>query len=129
MIFQERAVEKIRVLVANRPRLMRELVLATVLDQADIEVMGEIKKDSEIVSVVQEYLPDFLIIALDRPGERPELCHDLLRQYPQLKILALAPEQNSSMFFWAVVDIHSTQIESSEEGILSALRGKAELQQ
>jgi len=120
-------VEKIRVLVANRPRLMRELVMATVSDQADIEVMGEIKEDSEIASVVEEYLPDFVIIALDRPGERPELCRDLLRRYPQLKILALAPEQNSSMFFWAVVDIRSTQIESSETGILSALRGKLQL--
>jgi two-component system, NarL family, response regulator DegU len=119
-------VEKIRVLVANRPRLMRELVLATVSDQADIEVMGEIKEDSEIASVVEEYLPDFVIIALDRPGERPELCRDLLRRHPQLRILALAPEQNSSMVFWAVVDIRSGQIESSEAGILDALRSKVQ---
>jgi DNA-binding NarL/FixJ family response regulator len=120
-------VEKIRVLVANRPRLMRELVLATVSDQADIEVMGEIKEDSEIASVVEECRPDFVIIALDRPGERPELCLDLLRRFSQLKILALAPEQNSSMCFWGVMDIRSTQIESSETGILSVLRGKLQM--
>jgi DNA-binding NarL/FixJ family response regulator len=122
-------VEKIRVLVANRPRLMRELVLATVSDQADIEVMGEIKEDSEIASVVEEYLPDFVIIALDHPGERPALCRDLLLRYPQIKILALAPEQNSSMYFWATVDIRSSQVESSEAGILNALRGKVQVPQ
>jgi D-glycero-alpha-D-manno-heptose-7-phosphate kinase len=43
---------KLRVLVANRPRLMRELVLATIFDQPDIEIAGEIKEDSEIGNVV-----------------------------------------------------------------------------
>ena len=119
--------EKVRVLVANRPRLMRELVLATISDQPDIEIMGEIKDDSEIAHVVAESQPDFLIVALDRPEEQPAICHDLLARHPQLKILALAPERNSSIFFWAVIDIRSTRIESSEEGILNALRGKAQL--
>jgi DNA-binding NarL/FixJ family response regulator len=123
----EFAVEKIRVLVANRPRLMRELVLATISDQPDIEVMGEIKDDSEIAHVVAESHPDFVIIALDTPDERPAICDALLAQHPQTKILALAPERNSSIFFWSVIDIRSAQIESSEEGILNAIRGKARL--
>jgi chemotaxis response regulator CheB len=120
-------VQKLRVLVANRPRLMRELVLATIFDQPDIEIAGEIKEDSEIRNVVAECCPDFLIIALDSPGKRPIICDELLRQHPQMKILALAPESNSSVFFWCVVDIHSARVESSEDGILNALRGKAQL--
>jgi chemotaxis response regulator CheB len=120
-------VEKIRVLVANRPRLMRDLVLATISDQPDIEVMGEIKDDSELVNVVADSQPDFVIIALDRPEERPAVCDALLGRNPNLKILALAPERNSSIFFWSVIDIHSARVESSEEGILNALRGKADL--
>ena len=115
--------EKIRVLVANRPRLMRELVLATISDQPDIEIMGEIRDDSEIAEVVAESRPDFLIIAQDTAEKRPYLCDDLLKHHPQMKILALAPERNSSIFFWSVVDIRSARIESSEEGILNALRG------
>jgi chemotaxis response regulator CheB len=120
----EHAVEKIRVLVANRPRLMRELVLATISDQPDIEVLGEVTDDSQIARLVAESKPDFVIIALDAPDERPAICDDLLVHHPQVKILALAPERNSSVFFWSVLDIRSTQIESSEEGILSALRGQ-----
>ncbi len=120
----ESAVEKIRVLVANRPRLMRELVIATISDQPDIEVLGEVTDDSEIAHSVAESKPDFVIIALDGPDERPAVCDDLLAHNPQLKILALAPERNSSIFFWSVLDIRSTQIESSEEGILGALRGQ-----
>ena len=119
--------EKIRVLVANRPRLMRELVLATISDQPDIEVMGEITHDDEIVNVVSESKPHFVIIALDSPDQRPAVCDDLLARHPEVKILALAPELNSSVFFWSVTDIRSARIESSEEGILNTLRGKAQV--
>jgi DNA-binding NarL/FixJ family response regulator len=118
--------EKIRVLVANRPRLMRDLVLATISDQPDIEIIAEIKDDSEIVHVTAESQPDFVIIALDRSDRWPAICDALLGRHPRVKILALAPERNSSVFYWSVVDIHSAPIESSEEGILNALRGKAQ---
>jgi hypothetical protein len=39
-----------------------------------------------------------------------------------MKILALAPEQNRGIFYWAVVDIRTKALESSEAGILNAVR-------
>ena len=36
----EQAMKPIRVLVANRPRLMRELMVATISEQPDIEIVG-----------------------------------------------------------------------------------------
>ncbi len=113
---------KIRVLVANRPRLMRDLVRATISDQPDIEVLAEIEDDSKLAEIVAELRPDFVIIALDRPDERPAICDYLLAHHPLIKVLAVAPEHDDSVFFWAD---SSTAIESSEEGILNALRGKA----
>jgi chemotaxis response regulator CheB len=118
--------EKIRVLVANRPRLMRELVMATISDQPDIEVMGDISDDTDIGEMVEQLRPDFVIIALDRADQRPALCDDLFARHPDMKILAMAPERNSSVFFWSVMDIRSARVESSEAGILGALRGKAQ---
>ena len=114
--------QKIRVLVANRPRLMRDLVLATISDQPDIEVMGTLEDDSEIAQSVAESQPDFVIVALDRADERPPICDYLLSHHPTVKVLAVAPEHNRSVFFWS--DIRSAAIESSEEGILNVLRGK-----
>lgn len=119
--------EKIRVLVANRPRLMRELVLATISDQPDIEVVGEIRDEAEITSAVEEAQPDFVIMALGKLDERPALCTDLMGRFPHLRIVALAPERNSSIFVWAVISVQSNTIECSEEGILGALRSKAQL--
>jgi len=116
--------DKIKVLVANRPRLMRELVLETISEQPDIEIVGEVNNAADIERMVAESNPDFVIIALDEADRRPAICDGLLARSPATKILALAPERNSSLFFWTVVDIHSARVESSEEGILGALRGK-----
>ena len=113
----------VRVLVANRPRLIRELILATIADQPDIEVVGEVQNEADIAVAVEQQQPDFLIIAMDNPRFRPPVCDMLLEKFPRMKILALAPERNSSVFYWASLDIHSFDVEASEEGILGVLRG------
>ena len=113
----------IRVLVANRPRLMRELVISTISDQPDIEIIGEVQEESGIVSAVDQTQPDFLIVALNRRDRLPEYCQVILQSHPQIKIIAIAPERNSTVFYWASLRVQSNQIEASEAGVLNALRG------
>ena len=122
-MMESRTPRSVRVVVANRPRLIRELVLATIADQPDIEVVGEVQNEADILETVEEQRPDFLIVALDSAGKRPAVCDMLLSKFPDMKILALAPERNSSVFYWASIDIHSFNVEASEEGILGVLRG------
>ncbi len=112
----------IRVLVANRPRLMRELILTTFADQPDIEIVGEVAEESEISANIKKTLPNFVVIALDHPGKRPAICDELLREYPEVRVIAVAPEKNFVVYYWASLDIHANDIEASEEGILSAMR-------
>ena len=114
----------IRVLVANRPRLMRELILTTFADQPDIEIVGEVGDESEISESVKRTLPNFVVIALDHPGRRPAICDELLREHPEVRVIAVAPEKNSIVYYWASFNIHSNNIEASEEGILSAMRNR-----
>ena len=114
----------IRVLVANRPRLMRELILTTFADQPDIEIVGEVGDESEISESVKRTLPNFVVIALDHPGKRPAICDELLREHPEVRVIAVAPEKNSIVYYWASLNIHSNDIEASEEGILSAMRSR-----
>ena len=57
--------QKIKALVANRPRLMREMVLATISDQPDIEVVGVLEDEAVILESVEQAHPDFVIVALD----------------------------------------------------------------
>lgn len=119
--------KRVRVLVANRPRLMRELVLAVIADQPDIEVIGELQNEDGLADAIEEARPDILILALDDASERIAQCGFLLGRYPQMKILALAPEKNRGVFYWATVDVRTKPLESSEAGILSALRDRPSL--
>ena len=112
----------LRVLVANRPKLMRELILATLSDEPGIEIVGEVSDEAEIRQRVSQTSPDLLVIALDEPAKRPDICVTLLRDQPGLRIIAVASQQNCSVFYWASFDIHSSQIEPSEQGILNAVR-------
>src|SRR5258707_6743089 len=112
----------IRVLVANRPRLMREVILATFADQPDIEIVGEVTEESEISESVKRTLPNFVVIALDQPGIRPRICDDLLREHPGVRVIAVAPDKNYIMYYWASLEIYSNNIEASEEGMLGAMR-------
>jgi chemotaxis response regulator CheB len=116
--------KSIRVLVANHPRLMRETILATFADQPDIEIVGEVEDESEIFESVKKTSPNFVVIALDHPGERPLICDALLHEYPEVRVIAVAPAKNYVVYYWASLDIHSSDIEASEEGVLGALRNK-----
>ena len=117
--------QPIRVVIANRPRLMRELLLSTITEQPDIEIVAEIQDEREIPGIVDGTQPDFLIIALGDSDQLPASYDALLRRHPQMNILAVAPDRNSSVFYWASFDIHAKPVEASEAGVLGTLRSKA----
>jgi DNA-binding NarL/FixJ family response regulator len=101
--------------------------MATIADQPDIEIVAEIQDESEIASAVDDTLPDCLIVALERHDRLPDFCHSILQSRPQLKVIAIAPDRNSTVFYWASLQVQSHQIEASEAGVLNALRGKIQL--
>jgi hypothetical protein len=72
--------------------------------------------------VIEQVQPDVLIVSIDEQEKRLGQCGFLLGRYPQMRILALAPEQNLGIFYWAIVDIRTKPLESSESGILNAVR-------
>lgn len=119
--------KNIRVLVANQPRLMRELVLATIGDQPDIEIVGEIDNEMEMEKAIAITRPDFVIVALDRSNRLPVVCDLALQRNPHIKVIAVAPERNSTMFYWASLEIKSHRIEASEDGVLGALRNAVQI--
>jgi DNA-binding NarL/FixJ family response regulator len=106
---------------------MRELVLATIADQPDIDIVGEVRDENALIDSIEESQPEVLIVALDNPDKRTAQCGFLLGRYPNMRILALAPEQNCGTIYWAIVDVRTRPLESSESGLLSALRERPSL--
>jgi DNA-binding NarL/FixJ family response regulator len=114
----------IRVLVANRPRLMRELILTTFSDQPDIEIVDEVPEEADIPAGVDKTHPDVVVITQDTLGEQPSVCEVVLRQHPNVRIIAIVPRHDFSICYWASMDIRSRKVEASEEAILGILRNQ-----
>jgi DNA-binding NarL/FixJ family response regulator len=117
----------IRVAVANQPRLMRELLVMTLDDEKDVEVVAEIIDEMEIFQTTEVTKPDFLIVALDSARFGPEAREAMLRRHPDMKILALASDGNSFAVFSALDGIKAVIHEGSEEEILRVMRGRAQV--
>ena len=116
-----------RILVANRPKLMREVVLAALAGQPGIEIVGEVSDEAEILKQVQDTRPDLLVIALDETEQRPAICDLALQDHPGLRIIAVASRKDRTLYFWASFDIHCADIETSTAGILSAVHNTPEV--
>ena len=114
----------IRVLVASGSRLMRELILTTLFDQADIEIADEVRDEADVLEKVKETNPDFVIFAQDTLADRPNICDTVLRARPDVRIITVAPRHSYLVHYWASPDIQSRRVEASEEALLGILRTK-----
>jgi chemotaxis response regulator CheB len=119
-------VDKIRVLVANRPRLMREVVRTALSRHADMEVVGEIEDEIEILPALERTHAECLIIAQEELARRPAICDRVFDNFPRMKILAVATGNDDSVLYWVFMEIRFSRIETSEEGVINALRGHVE---
>jgi chemotaxis response regulator CheB len=116
-----------RILVANTPKIMREVVVATLSDQPDIEIVGEVSDEAQILSQVHATLPDLVVVALDETETRPQICDRVLRDYPGVRVIAVASRKDRTICYWASFDIHSNDIEASPQGFLSAVRNSSSM--
>jgi DNA-binding NarL/FixJ family response regulator len=100
-------------------------VLSTLSEQAGISVVGEAENEQDVPLMVAETKPDFLLIALDESKRRPARCDLLLRDFPALRIIAVAPNTNVGIYCWASFEIHSSTMEASEAALLEVMRKEA----
>lgn len=77
--------------------------------------MGQVKKGYQI---------SLSVITLDQPDARPAICDELFREYPEGRVIAVAQHKNSVVYYWTSLNIRSSDIESSKEGILNAMRSR-----
>jgi hypothetical protein len=67
------------------------------------------------------------VVTADARGRRPPICDELLKEFLTLRIIAVAPYENYAVCYWASLDIHAEDIESSEDGFLGAVKKAAQI--
>ena len=101
-----------RILMANQPKLMRELLVEMLEEESWIEIVGEVARESDIRELVLKTAPDLLVVTADKPGKRPIICDELLKEFPAMRIIAVAAHENYTVCYWASLDIHADDIET-----------------
>jgi DNA-binding NarL/FixJ family response regulator len=116
-------VEKVKVLVANRPRLLLDSIANLIRRQNDMEVVGEVSDPTpiELLLATNEAQPDVVIVDLLEAEEEPGICSHLLAENPRILILALSSEFERAFLYCQSVSRERLYTVSNEE-ILAAIR-------
>lgn len=87
--------EKIRVLLANHPRMVPDAIRQLVAEQEDIEVVADCRGPIRILQEAGRTKADAVILAQEGSDE-PGLCSQLLAVYPDLTIVSFASDMEKT---------------------------------
>lgn len=80
----------IRVILANRPRLFREMLLRVLSKDIDLEVVAEIVNLDDLPEAIRQTSAHWVLVSLLPSGNLPFYTDLLMNLYPKLSVLALA---------------------------------------
>lgn len=113
--------QKIKVLLASRPKMLSDVIRNMLERQPDMEVIGEVLDPIELLLTAKARPVDVVIVTpLDAEGE-PSICRHLLGEQPRLKIITL--QANGEIAFLHESNSRKKRIaEPSEASILGTIR-------
>ncbi len=117
--------KKIRILLANRPPMVLEIMREMVQRQEDMEVVGEILDPIGLLVAVREREADAVILTL-KDYEEPGLCSHLVAEYPNLTILSLAADGKTAFLRPPRREIMAPSMDSIVDALRDAIRVKEE---
>ena len=86
---------RIRVLLADDHTILRDGIRALLVDQADIEMIGEAENGISTVKMVVKLKPNVVIMDIAMPLLNGlEATRQIQRDYPQVKVLILTMHEN-----------------------------------
>ncbi len=113
--------QKIKVLLASRPRILSDVIRNMLERQPDMEVIGEVLDPIELLLTAKARPVDVVIVTPLNAEVEPGICRHLLAEQPRLKIITL--EANGEAAFLYESGSRRKRInEPSEESILGAIR-------
>lgn len=80
----------IRVILANEPRLFRDMLERVFNKQIDLQVVAEVLNWSRLSTVIARTRADWVVVSLLPNGEFPAYADLLIGLHPQIGVLAVA---------------------------------------
>ena len=92
--------EKIKVLIADDHTILRQGIKALLDNQAGIEVIGEAKDGREALTLIEDLLPDVILMDIAMPGLNGlEATRRIKKKFPKIKVLVLTMYTNEEYVF------------------------------
>ena len=121
--------EKIKILIADDHRLVREGIKALLESQPDIEIVGEASDGHETIKRTKELQPDIVLMDITMPNLNGlEATRTIKRKYPNTKVLILTMHLNDEYIFQSLQLGASGYLlkENAAEDLLNAIRSVQE---
>lgn len=112
--------EKLRVVLANMPQILKQILRDLVDRQPDMAIAGEVGTLAELPSAVAALQAQAVILTFSPPRAGRAICRVLRERYPALTLLGLALG-NDRAVVWPP-GTAPRPIEITASGILKALR-------
>lgn len=113
--------DNVRILLANRPRMLRESLRSVLERRPDLEVATAAPDPIEMLAAVDRVEPDVVFVTLSGSGEDPGICSHLLAEYPQLLVIALSPVEQRAVVYRQVITREELR-PLAEESLLRVIR-------
>ena len=92
--------KKIKVVVADDHTILRQGIKALLNNQEEIEVVGEAKDGREAIKVIEELLPDVILMDIAMPGLNGlEATRRIKKKFPKTKVVVLTMHTNEEYIF------------------------------
>lgn len=112
--------DRIRVLLAEMPQLLRDVIRYLLSDQPDMEVIGNISDWLELLVTAREMHADVVILGVES-SELPGICSHLLHELPDIKLLGVTDDTRHAFLH----ELRPQKVplrEASAQGLLDAIR-------
>ena len=107
-----------RIVVANKQRLLRQMLRRVIEKTPDFQVVGEISGLTRLPEYVDQVDAQWVIVSLESDGNMPEEIETLLAQYPTVRVLAVASDGSHVKVKW--VETHEEDLDNLSLGALVA---------
>lgn len=117
------ALEQIRILLVDMPRLAREMIDAAIAAQNDMRVVATTADPAELAAAAGTVRPSFVIVGLDG-DELPAEALALFDEQPRLKVLGLEADAGRA-YLWQLRPEKRPLGELSPAAVVEVIRGEA----
>ena len=89
-----------RVILANKPRLLRGMLKHVLQKDPGLKVVGEVLDLEDLARTVEETGAEWVIVSLPPDGRIPERAEAVLASHPSINLLAVAMDGSQIKLKW-----------------------------